>query len=124
MVCNLLTTMLRPNFEKPIDSAKDLVEREIQLFTWPNGHIWKQFLKNSPIPEYKILGEQLYVSKDHDDYDYITKHGVIEEGTHARFTAYINQKHLSYGSWYRSKELVSGRNPYVGYLCNKEHSLI
>ena len=119
MTCNILTTLLKPNFEAPLDSAKDLVDRNIQLFTWPNGGIWKQFLANSPIKEYQLLAERLYVTKNNSEYDYITEKYLIGEGTHSRFTAYINPKHLAYGKWYRSKELVKGRNPYVGYLCNK-----
>ena len=49
--------MLRPNFEDPMDTAQDLVENNITLFTWPTGQVWKQWLEQSPNLYYNELGE-------------------------------------------------------------------
>merc|ERR1712228_364796 len=62
LFCNILTVMHRPNYEKPITSPEDLVEKNITICVasggYSGGTICRQFLANSPIPEYKILSER------------------------------------------------------------------
>ena len=60
----ILTTLLRPNFEEPLDTPQQLVEKNITLFNFPTGQIFKQFLQNSNLPGYKILGDNMIVTKD------------------------------------------------------------
>ena len=83
MLCNLLTTILRPNFEEPLDTAKQLVEKNITLYMIPGREIWKRFLLESSIPEYNILGETMIIADDYNHFDNITLHDVIGAGTHA-----------------------------------------
>jgi len=104
LLCNLLTTILRPNFEEPLDTAKQLVEKNITVYSSPGSQIWKQFLLESSIPEYNILGENYIIADDWDHYDYMTEHDVIGAGR----------------GWYRSKEKAAGFYPYGGYLTNKK----
>ena len=134
LLCNLLTTILRPNFEEPLDTAKQLVEKNISLYDGPGTEMWKQFFLESSIPEYNKLGETFLIADDWDHFDNISKHDVIGAGTHAQLagglTLYeldMGKKHHpegngSYG-WYRSKEKVSGKNSYAGYLTNKKWHL-
>ena len=134
LVCNLLTTILRPNFEEPLDTAKQLVEKKITLYGGPGFEIWKQFLLDSSIPDYNKLGETLIIADDWDHFDNITEHDVIGNGTHAQMSGSLTPEELAickkhhpegngtYG-WYRSKEKVSGDNPYAGYLTNKKWHL-
>ena len=132
LLCNLLTTILRPNFEEPLDTAKQLVEKNITLYVTPGAEIWKQFLLDSSIPEYKILGENITIPDDWDHYGYMTEHDVIGAGTHAQMKTSLGPKELSLGEnkeinsgrgWYRSKEKVAGKYPYGGYLTNKKWHL-
>ena len=123
MLCNLLTTILRPNFEEPLDTAKQLVEKNITLYDGPGYEIWKQFLLESAIPEYNILGETSLIADDWDHFDKITEHDVMGAGTHAWMVGYLDPISLSMGRWYRSKEKVAGRFPYAGYLTNKKWHL-
>ena len=123
ILCNLLTTILKPTFHKPIDSARDLVDQNITLFTWPGGHIWKQFLISSPIAEYQILGESLFVADNYSHYDNLTAKEILEYGTHGRMTAFLSSAHLRLGKWYRSDEVVGGRSSDVGYLTSKNWNL-
>ena len=120
MLCNLLTTILRPNFEEPLDTAKQLVEKNITLYDIPGAEIWKQFLLESSIPEYNILGETMIITDDMDHFNNISKHDVIGAGTHAYMGGAIGPVELAMGNWSRSKEIVSGDNPYAGYLTNKK----
>ena len=124
MLCNLLTTILRPNFEEPLDTAKQLVEKNITLYNQPGAEIWKQFLLESSIPEYIKLGETYLIADDLDHYDNITEHDVIGAGTHAHGPAsYLEPYHLDMGRWHRSKEKLVGNNPFAGYLTNKKWNL-
>ena len=110
---------MEPNFHDPVDTAQDLVDNNTILFTWPGGHIWRQFLLSSPIKEYQILGNSLYVTKDYDEFDSLTANEILKASTHARITAFLREKHLKLGEWYRSDDVVAGRSSNVGYLTAK-----
>ena len=66
MLCNLLTTILRPNFEEPLDTFKQLVEKNITLFMRPGTEIWKQLLLESPILGNRLLGETMIIADNED----------------------------------------------------------
>ena len=121
LLCNILTTILRPNFEDPLDTAKQLVEKNITLYDI--AQIWKQFLLESPIKEYKILGKNMIIANDYDHFDYISKNYVIREGTHAYMGGSLLPFELAMGRWYRSQEKVAGDYPFGGYLTNKKWHL-
>ena len=124
LLCNLLSTILRPNFEEPLDTAKQLVEKNFTLYGGPGTEFWKSFLMESSIPEYNILGETYLIADDWDHFDNnITEHDVIGAGTHAYMIGYLSGWEMSLGRWYRSKEKVAGKNPYAGYLTNKKWHL-
>ena len=114
---------MRPNFEEPLDTAKQLVERNITLYDGPGYQIWKQFLSESPTPEYNKLAENMIFADDWDHFYQISEHDVIGNGTHALMVSYLSAKLENLGNWYRSKEKVAGRNPYGGYLTNKKWHL-
>ena len=132
LLCNLLTTILRPNFEEPLDTSKQLVEKNIMLYDAHGTEVNKQFLLESTIPEYNILGEHYIIADDWDHYYYMTEHDVIGAGTHAVMVALLGHYVLSLGEnkeinsgrgWYRSKERLAGKYPYGGYLTNKKWHL-
>ena len=134
LLCNLLTTILRPNFEKPLDTAKQLVEKNITIYMGPGTEIWKQFLLEAPILEYNKLGETFIITDDWDHFDKISLHDAIGAGTHAQMVGNLFSSDLAMGKkhhpegngkygWYRSKEKMAGRNPYGGYLTNKKWHL-
>ena len=114
--------MLKQRFEDPIDSAKQLIENKITLFEVPGGEYWVQFLANSPIPEYQTLSNRLKITKDWDEYDHLTEHGIIGNGTHAQMSYYLTLSEKSLGRWWRGN-LVLGNFPYVGYLSDKKWHL-
>ena len=114
---------MRPNFEEPLDTAKQLVEKNITLYDGPGYEIWKQFLLDSPIKEYKILGKNMIIANDYDHFDYISKNYVIGEGTHAYMGGSLLPFELAMGRWYRSQEKMAGDYPFGGYLTNKKWHL-
>ena len=61
--------ILRPNFEEPLDTAKQLaVEKNITIYFWPGYEGHKQWLLDSPILDYRILGENAIIADDMDHY--------------------------------------------------------
>ena len=94
--------ILRPNFEEPLDTAKQLVEKKITLYGGPGFEIWKQFLLDSSIPDYNKLGETLIIADDWDHYNNMSLHDVIGASTHAMMTAFVSVHELDIGKWYRS----------------------
>ena len=83
LLCNILTTILRPNFEEPLDTAQQLVEKNITLIVVPAGNIWKEILLESSVTDYSILGENMIVPDDWDQFDIILEQGILGAGTHA-----------------------------------------
>ena len=127
----MLTVILRPNFEDYMDTAKQLEEKKITLYFWPDSESTVQFLLDSAILDYRKLGENAIIADDYAHFNNITQLDALGAGTHAQMTYFIDtievemgEKHHPNGrGWYRSKEIVSGMNPYSGYVTNKKWHL-
>ena len=52
--CNYLTVLLKPVYEKPIDTAEDIIERGIQVIGSPGSESLVDVMKESP---YEITRE-------------------------------------------------------------------
>ena len=109
-----------------------MVEKNITLYDGPGYDFWKNFLLDSSIPEYKILGENYVLADDWDHYHYFAEYHVIGAGTHGLMTPSLSPQELKLGKnkavnsgrgWYRSKEKVAGMFPFGGYLTNKKWHL-
>ena len=113
---------MKQRFEDPIGSAKQIIENNMTYFDVPGGEYWVQFLANSPILEYQTLSKRLKIAKDWDEYDHLTEHGIIGNGTHAQMSYYLTLSEKSLGRWWKGN-LVLGNFPYVGYLSDKKWHL-
>ena len=69
LLCNYLTVLLRPRFEEPVETAKDLIKRDITPFLTPWSDFRRQFFAASSDPNYKELSRRLVIAKDYDEYD-------------------------------------------------------
>ena len=114
--------MFKPRFEDPIDSAKQLIENNITYFEMPGGEYWVQFLANSPIPEYQTLLKGSIIAKDWDEFDHLTEHGIIGNGTHAQMSYSLTPYEKSLGRWWKGN-LLMGIYPYAGYFSDKKWKL-
>ena len=103
-----------------MNTAQDLIDNNITLYTIPIGYIWKQLLEQSSIPAYNKIAETMIIPKTWEDFDNYIEHYVLGEGTHAQMTSTLYPKHLAMGRWWRSTERLSGFSPYGGYLSNKK----
>ena len=61
--CNYLTVLVKPVYEKPIDTAEDVVERGIQIINGPGREALVETLKKSPFPLTRKMAENTYVPK-------------------------------------------------------------
>ena len=58
---NYLTILLKPNYEKAIDTAEDIHSRGLSVIFIPGREAMRDELKNSPYPLVKALAEKTIV---------------------------------------------------------------
>ena len=128
---------MKPNFESPAHTARDLVERDITLLMVPEDRTWKHILSKSDIPEYRKIAESMIIALSTDQFDALTKNEFINHGTLAQMISYLEPFELewteekdnlgkykyNHGRGYYRGEKVSGLIPMTGYLSNKKWHL-
>ena len=131
---------MKPNFESPVHTARDMVERNITLYYPNTAQIWKQMMSKSDIPEYRKIAESIVFTESWDQFDEITKNELLSKGTHAFCAPYLypyelawareyiqDQGRYKYNSgrgFYKGEEVVlAGVLPEAGYLTNKKWHL-
>ena len=61
--CNYLEMLVKPNYEKPVDTAQDILERGLTIL-WPPGlEYYKEMLKTDKSQVFRDLAERVSVSK-------------------------------------------------------------
>ena len=115
--------MMRPNFEEPLDTAQQLLDRDITLFTFDYGDLWVQMMRESAFPAYRALGEKMIKSRDWDHFWEISRDLIIGKGTHAMMSYQLYNDMKPFGRYWRSKETVSGTYPHGGWLLYKNFHL-
>ena len=58
---NYLTILVKPTYEKPIDTAQDVVDRNLTIISVPWTDSIVEMLKNSPINITRTLAERTIV---------------------------------------------------------------
>ena len=70
---------MKPNFDSPVHTARDLVEKNITVYQEKPGKIWKQWLSQYEIPEYKEIGEKMIITETWDQFSEMTKNELLRE---------------------------------------------
>ena len=60
---NYLTILLKPYFEKPVDTAEDIIDRGLNIIYYPGSEAIVEQLKNSPLEVDRALAERRVVPK-------------------------------------------------------------
>ena len=123
LLSNYLSVLLRPSYEKPVDTTKDLIERGITPFTPPGTEYLIEELASSPDPYYREVAKRLHITKDWGEFDEYTQK-VITTGMYADIGSeplLVND--TKYTDWYKSTETIGGDYNYVGHLLNKKWPL-
>ena len=79
-VCNILSVILRANFADPVDTANDIIERNMTLSFPPGGEMWKQWLAQHDNPDYNKLAETMIIPDTWKEYDKMVEHGIMANG--------------------------------------------
>ena len=124
LLSNYLTVLLRPSYEEPVETAADLIKRDITPFMQPGSDMFKQFFAASSDPVYQEISRRLVIAKDWDEYEDMV-HKVTSTGLYADIgrVPWIFNSTEEYKDWYRSSETIAGNNPYPGHLANKKWPL-
>ena len=128
LLSNYLTVLLTPSYEKPVETAEDLVKRNITLY---GDESLKQFLAASENENLKQLSRNFLIVKGMLEKDFMA--GVIEGkydgkeygfyGEYADIGRYPNTMERLFNKWYRSTETIPTTSPYSVHLSNKKWPL-
>ena len=115
---------MRPSYEEPVETAADLIKRDITLIMRPGSEIFIQLFAASSDPSYQEISRRLVIAKDWDEYEdmvrKVTSTGMFADiGTVPAWPTTIEE----FKDWYRSSETIAGDNPYGGHLANKKWPL-
>ena len=122
LLSNYLTVLLRPRYEEPVETAADLIKRDITPFMMPGSEIFEQVFAASSDPVYQEISRRLVVAEDWDEYEDMV-HKVTSTGLFAEIGT-IPWSFLEWKDWYRSSDTIKGTNPFGGHhLANKKWPL-
>ena len=129
MLCDILEVMMKPNFESPVISVRQILDRNITLFMTPDDYAWKVLFKRSNIPELREIAETMIITKSLFEYQVATKHNLLSNGTHVMLRESVYPWELEWGreynhgrGFYRGERLAA-KYPYGGYLTSKNWHL-
>ena len=124
LLCNYLTVLLTPSYEEPVETAEELINRDITPFMSPGSEIYVQLFAASSDPIYQEIARRLVIAKDWDEYEDMV-HKVISTGLFADLGTepwWFNSTE-EYKDWYRSSETIVEAHPYQVHLTNKKWPL-
>ena len=64
LLSNYLSVLLRPSYEKPVDTAAEMLKRNITPLMMVGTEIYKQIFAASPDPIYQEISRRLVIVKD------------------------------------------------------------
>ena len=125
LLSNYLTVLLKPNYEEPVDTAANLINRNIVPFAPVAGDTYYRILADSTDPIYQEISRKLVIAKDWDEYGNMVSK-VTSTGSFSMIGTVPAQwlvPQKDYKNWYRSSETFPGYNPYGVHLLNKKWPL-
>ena len=124
LLSNYLSVLLRPSYEVPVDTAADLIKRDITPFVWSGGQIYRQIFAAISDPVYQEISRRLVIAKDWDHFFEMTRK-VNSTGLYAQIRN-VPYDPVSYEggfkNWYRSSEIIVNLVLSV-HLANKKWPL-
>ena len=125
LLCNLLSVLLRPIYQKPVDTTKDLINTEITPFLVPGSEFVVQFFADSLDPSYREVSKRFKIAKDWNEYDELVLK-VPSTGLYAQLgnrPDYWLVPIENHKDWYRSAETIQLGGLFAGALTNKKWPL-
>ena len=125
LLSNYLTVLLKPSYGEPVETAADMIRKNITPFVTPGNAIFKQLFEASPQPDYQELARRLVVPKNWREHDDMMDK-VISTGLFARIGTRpdpFTVPEEEYKNWYRSSETIPGFHSFDGHIMNKKWPL-
>ena len=122
LLSNYLTVLLRPRYEEPVETAEDLIKRDITLVLTPEDKSYKQAFAESSDPNYQEISRTLILAKDWGEYEEIIDK-VVPTGLYAGMGTIPYAFEYEFENWYRGYETIAGNFPYSVNLANKKWPL-
>ena len=141
--------MRRPDYESPINSAKDAVAKNITFFHDDSSlERYKSFMKDLNISEWTKIAQNMVPATEcaniqrtgrplkdcgnlDTDHPFFIKHKVLGNGTHAFLRAYLLEYDVYPDSlkdvkkkFWRSTEKLPGVSSYAGFLTSRRRWLL
>ena len=127
---NYLTMLMKPNYEKPVNTAQDVIDRGLTVITSPGTESIVEIWKNSPSKITRTLAERTIVCKDWVECDggwMDWGNGLIpaavKTGSSVVELSVLETSYFAFGKWHRSKERKGGDHPFSSYMMNKKWTL-
>ena len=60
--CNLLTVLVKPTHEKPVNSAEDIIERGLTIILLPGTKALVEMARKSPYQSMRQMAELSYIT--------------------------------------------------------------
>ena len=120
---SFLDILLKRNYEKPVDTAQDIIDRGLGVITYPTSGSWVKILKNSPSSITRTLAERTTVCKDWDECNKRLIPGAVKTGSSVVEVGILWPQYLELGRWHRSRDRKGGINPFGSYMLNKKWTL-
>ena len=105
-----------------METAADMIKRDITPFVWPGGALYRQIFAAYSDPDYQEMSRRLVVPIYNDDY-FDMMHKVTSTGLFAKIGTYPSTPIPveDYKNWYRSSEAITS---FFGvHLTNKKWPL-
>ena len=124
LLSNYLTVLLRPRYEEAVETAADLIKRNLNPFVWPGGEIFKQVFAGSSDPVYQEISQRLLPKIGMNILTCWAKWPPQSTGLFAQIgTIPEDVPEEEFKDWYRSFETIAGLYQYQIHLINKKWPL-
>ena len=120
---------MKPNFEPPVHTMRHILDKNITLYMPPGNHYWEVNFARSDNLELREIARTMIITKSWDEFDNLTKYGLLSSGTHTQLFSHMSQIELVWGQEYNHDrgfyrgELMPGDYPYNGYFTSKNWHL-
>ena len=115
-LANFITMMLKPQYELPVDSAQDIIDRGLIPFAF--GDYFKEFLTQSPNPLYQQLGHKMVEIIDETTFDRMLREDVLVSNTHVMLGGLFKHQD-EFGKFHRSDDVLKGSDPNYVTVVNR-----
>ena len=105
-----------------METAADLIKRDITPILWPGGEKYIALFAASPDPDYQEISRRFVIAKDWDEFeDMVGK--VTSTGMFADMGTIPWAPLEEFNDWYRSSKAIPGDQLYGGHIANKNWPL-